>query len=101
MVKKGEWVLIHNIVLSPEERAPQVPDDTKKVPLELWVKGYLQEDAHIGDEVTILTRTKRLAKGKLLEVNPYYKHDFGKFIPELLKIGDQVRDILFGGEDNE
>ncbi len=101
MVKKGEWVLIHNIVLTPEERAPQVPDDTKKVPLELWVKGYLQHDANIGDEVTVLTRTKRTAKGKLLEVNPYYKHDFGKFIPELLKIGDQVRDILFGGEEVE
>ncbi len=101
MIKKGEWVLIHNIVLTPENRAPQVPDDTKKVPLELWVKGYLQKDANIGDEVTVLTRTKREVKGKLLEVNPYYKHDYGKFVPELLQIGDQVREILFGGEDCE
>ncbi len=38
--KKGDWVQIHQIVLKPEERAPQVPEDTKKVPLEFWVKGY-------------------------------------------------------------
>lgn len=101
MIKKGEWVMIHKIVLTPEQRAPQVPDDTKKVPLELWVKGYLQDDAEIGDEVTILTRTKRTEKGTLLESNPYYKHNFGKFVPELLRVNEQVRDIVFGGEDNE
>ena len=101
MIKKGEWVLIHKNILEPSERAPQVPDDTKKVPLEMWLKGHLQADANIGDEVTVLTRTKRVVSGKLLEVNPYYKHDYGKFVPELLVIGDQVRDILFGGESNE
>ena len=101
MIKKGEWVLIHKKILEPSERAPQVPDDTKKVPLELWVKGYLQKDANIGDEVTVLTRTKRVEHGTLLEANAYYKHDFGKFVPELLKVSEQVRDILFGGADNE
>lgn len=101
MIKKGEWVLIHKIILEPSQRAPQVPDDTKKVPLELWVKGYLQADANIGDEVTVLTRTKREETGTLLEANPYYKHDFGKFVPELLQIGDQAKEILFGGADNE
>ncbi|MEL7647203.1 MAG: 2-amino-4-oxopentanoate thiolase subunit OrtA [Sedimentibacter sp.] len=101
MIKKGEWVLIHRNVLEPSQRAPQVPDDTKNVPLELWVKGYLQEDANIGDEVTVLTRTKREERGTLLEANPYYKHDFGKFVPELLVVSEQVRDILFGGAENE
>ncbi|KAF5044687.1 2-amino-4-oxopentanoate thiolase subunit OrtA [Sedimentibacter saalensis] len=101
MIKKGEWVLIHRNVLEPSQRAPQVPDDTKQVPLELWVKGYLQSDANIGDEVTVLTRTKREERGTLLEANPYYKHDFGKFVPELLVVSEQVRDILFGGAENE
>ncbi len=101
MIKKGEWVLIHRNILEPSQRAPQVPDDTKKVPLEMWVKGYLQEDANIGDEVTVTTRTKRIEKGTLLEANPYYKHDFGTFVPELIKISDQAREILFGGADNE
>ena len=98
MVKKGEWVIIHRNILTPEQRAPQVPDDTKKVPLEMWVKGYLNSDAQIGDEVEITTRTKRVEKGTLLEVNPYYKHDFGKFVPELNVISEQVRDLLFGGD---
>ena len=98
MVKKGEWVIIHRNILSPDERAPQVPDDTKKVPLEMWVKGYLNADANVGDEVEITTLTKRTEKGTLLEENPYYKHDFGVFVPELLKINEQVRDVLFGGD---
>ena len=37
MAKKGDWVLTHTIVLTPAERAPQVPEDTHKVPLEMWV----------------------------------------------------------------
>ena len=99
MIKKGEWVRIHRIILEPSERAPQVPDDTKKVPLEMWVKGYLDEDAGIGDEVTVTTVTGRKETGRLLEVNPYYEHDFGKFVPELLAIDRQVRGILFGGDE--
>ena len=101
MIKKGEWVLIHRNVLEPSERAPQVPEDTKEVPLELWVKGYLTKDANIGDEVTVITRTKREESGTLLEANPYYKHDFGKFVPELLVVNEQVREVLFGGAEND
>ena len=101
MIKKGEWVLIHRNVLEPSERAPQVPEDTKNVPLELWVKGHLTQDANIGEEVTVITRTKREEKGTLLEANPYYKHDFGKFVPELLVVSEQVREVLFGGAENE
>ena len=97
MVKKGEWVRIHKIILQPSERAPQVPDDTKKVPLEMWVKGYLDDDADIGGEVSVTTATGRKETGKLLEVNPSYGHGFGDFVPELLTIDKQVREILFGG----
>ena len=98
MIKKGTWVLIHRNILSPAERAPQIPEDTKKVPLEMWIKGYLTEDAKVGDEVKVTTRTGREETGTLLEAEPYYKHDFGKFVPELLKISAQVREITFGGE---
>ncbi|WP_129597621.1 2-amino-4-oxopentanoate thiolase subunit OrtA [Anaerophilus nitritogenes] len=100
-IKKGDWVLTYHVVLTPDERAPQVPDDTKKVPLESWVKGFLQEDAEIGDEVTVKTITGRMAKGKLLEVNPAYQHNFGNFVPELLQVGIQLKSILWGGEQNE
>ena len=98
MIKKGTWVSLHRNILEPAERAPQVPEDTKKVPLEMWIKGYLNEDANIGDEVTVTTRTGRKEKGTLLEEEPYYKHDYGKFVPELLVISEQVREIVFGGE---
>lgn len=98
MIKKGEWVIIHRNILTPSERAPQVPDDTKQVPLEMWVKGYLNHDAEIGDEVTVTTLTKRTETGTLLEAHPSYKHDFGVFVPELHYINEQVRDILFGGD---
>ena len=98
MIKKGEWVIIHRNILEASERAPQVPDDTKKVPLEMWIKGYLNADAKIGDEVEITTVTKRVEKGTLLEVNPYYNLNYGVFVPELLKISAQVREILFGGD---
>lgn len=98
MISKGEWVRIHKIILGPKERAPQVPEDTRKVPLEMWDKGYLQADAEIGDEVVIETVTGRMETGTLLEANPAYGHSFGSFIPELLTIDRQVREIVFGGD---
>lgn len=55
-------------------------------------------DADMGDEVEIETVANRIEKGTLIEVNPSYDHDFGKCVPELLKIDKQVREILFGGE---
>jgi len=100
-VKKGSWVQIHNIVLKAENRAPQVPEDTKKVALELWVKGFLQEDGEIGSEVKVKTITGRIETGKLVAVNPTYHHGFGNFVPELLQIGLQLREILSGGETHE
>lgn len=99
MAKNGTWVMIHRNILEPAERAPQVPDDTKKVSLEMWTKGYLVRDAEIGDKVEVITRTGRTEVGTLLEAEPYYKHDYGKFVPELQVISQQVREIVFGGEE--
>ena len=101
MVKKGEWVQIHQIVLNPENRADHLPEDTKKVPLELWVKGFLKEDSNMGDEVEIETIIGRETKGTLVAVNPKYEYDFGDCVPELLKVGIQLRGILKEGEANE
>lgn len=101
IVKKGEWVQIHEIILKPEERPSHLPEDTKKVPLELWVKGFLNNDGKIGEEAEITTLTGRVVKGELVEVNPGYKYGFGDFVPEILQIGIQLRGILKGGESNE
>ena len=39
MAKKGDWVRIHKIILKAEERTGKLPEDTQKVPLEMWTKG--------------------------------------------------------------
>lgn len=98
---KGDWVVVHNIVLNSIDRAPQVPEDTKSVPLEMWVKGFVHNDANLGDEVRVTTITGREVDGKLVDINPYYTHDYGKFVPEILQIGLQVKEVLFGGDSNE
>ncbi|WP_432405419.1 2-amino-4-oxopentanoate thiolase subunit OrtA [Wukongibacter sp. M2B1] len=98
---KGDWVNVYNVVLKPTERAPQVPEDTKGVPLETWVKGFIEEDAEIGDTVNVKTMTGRTVTGKLVEVNPSYTHSFGNTIPEVFKIGLSLKEVLFGGEENE
>lgn len=91
---KGTWAEIHKIILEPHERAPQVPDDTKQVPLEMKVKGFLTEGAEIGAEATIETPAGRTISGTLTKLNPAYTHQFGQPIPELLTIGRELRDIL-------
>ena len=93
--KRGDWVRIHKIILEVGQRASNIPEDTQKVPLEMWDKGFLlEEEANIGEEVEVETYIGRFVKGRLIEVNPYYKHDFGKSVPELLYIGRQARNIL-------
>lgn len=98
--KCGDWVRIYNVVLEVGERASNIPEDTQNVPLEMWDKGFLlDKEANIGDEVKVESYIGRTVRGKLLEVNPYWEHDFGKSIPELLYIGRQAREIL--GKENE
>jgi hypothetical protein len=96
---KGDWVRIYDIVLTSDERAPQVPDDTKIVPLEMWNKGFLLDDqAEIGDKVRVETYIGRKIEGELIEINPAYDHNYGICIPELLYIGRQARELLEEGE---
>ena len=99
MVKKGEWVRIHSIVLKADERTAKLPDDTQKCDLQMWTKGFLQEDAEIGDVVTVKTASNRLEKGTLIEANPYYTHSYGTFVPEIVQIDRQLREVLFGGDE--
>lgn len=91
---KDTWVEIHEIVLKKDERAPQVPGDTKQVPLEMKVKGFLVHDAAVGEQVEIITPAGRMIKGRLTGINPAYTHMYGPPIPELLPIGEELRTIL-------
>lgn len=96
MAKKGEWVRIHAIVLKAEQRTGKIPEDTQRCDLEMWTKGFLLNDAEIGDEVEIETAVGRREKGTLVEVNPYYTHSYGKFVPEIIMIDKQLREIMGG-----
>ena len=98
MAKKGDWVRIHSVILTPDERSNAVPEDTKRVPLELWTKGYLTADAELGEEACVITRTGRVVSGELVEVDPHYTHSFGDFVPELQQAGDEAFRFFFGGD---
>ena len=91
---KNTWVEIHRIVLEPGERAPQVPVDTRQVPLEMRAKGFLKHDAAVGEKVEITTSAGRNIQGTLAAINPAYAHSFGRPIPELSTIGAEIRQIL-------
>ena len=91
---KGQWVQIHDIVLESKERAPQTPEDTQALPLEMWVKGHITTDAELNSRCTIVTPTGRSVEGVLVEIEPGYSHSFGKYVPELDEVRRQVREML-------
>jgi len=101
MVAKGVWVEVHGTVLPAGQRAPQVPQDTQGVPLEMRVKGLLVAPAALGEEAEIVTPTGRKLRGRLATVNPAYTHSFGAPIPELSGIGGEVKAILKEQEGTE
>lgn len=91
---RGRWVEIHRVVLAAGDRAPHVPEETRRVPLEMRVKGFLLAPAAVGDEVEIATRAGRRLRGTLVDAAPAHSHTFGPPIPELSAIGEEVRAIL-------
>jgi hypothetical protein len=91
---KNTWVEIGAVVLQKDQRAPNLPDDTKHVPLEMRVKGFLLYDAEIGSEAEVITSSGRKVRGTLTGINPAYSHMFGSPIPELLPIAAEIRAIL-------
>lgn len=99
LAKKGDWVQVQMNILSPEERAQYLPEDTKKVPLQMRVKGFLVDEiASLGATVRIKTTTDRILSGILIDINPKYTHNFGEPIPELMKVGMELREFLAGDE---
>ena len=85
-VTKGTWVQIEQVLLTPAERAPTLPEDTRQVPYVLRVSGFLLEDAELDTEARVRTLIGRELSGALKTVNPSYTHSFGETVPELLKI---------------
>lgn len=97
--EKGDLVQVHIIVLEPGERATNLPEETKAVPYEGWLKGFLlEEQAEIGQEVRIETLIGRQLSGVLTEINPVYDHNFGKPLPQINFIGKQAWKDLYAEE---
>lgn len=94
LVPSNTWVEIHRVELAPGERAPQVPADTRELPLEMRAKGFLAAPARIGQQAEIITSAGRRLRGELSAANPAYTHGFGPPIPELCTVGEEVRAIL-------
>ena len=88
-IPAGTWVEVERVILTPEQRAPSLPEDTKKVPYILRISGFLQQDAEMETEVRIRTIIGRELTGILKVVNPSYRHSFGKVVPEMLTIGTE------------
>lgn len=100
-IAKGDWVQICRVVLPAGERAPQVPDDTKKCDLIMWVKGFAASEARMGENLDIITITGRHERGLLCGVNPAYTHGFGDFQPELLQVSMQLKKLLVEADEDK
>lgn len=93
--RKGDLVQVHVVVLAPGERASTLPEVTRTVPYEGWVKGFLlDEGAEIGESVKIESFIGRELSGILTEINPIYDHDFGEPQPTLNMVGRNAWDKL-------
>ncbi len=86
-VPAGTWVEVERTILPPEQRAANLPEETRKTPYVLRISGFLEEDGVVGNEVRIRSLIGRVLCGRLVRVNPSYHHDFGDTVPELLTIG--------------
>lgn len=93
--KKGDYVQIKLVVLNAEERKPGLPEDTAKTPYLALVMGFLEnEEASVGDSVTIRTPADRRMEGELSAINPPLGSTFGSPVPELLHIGAELQAML-------
>jgi hypothetical protein len=87
----GDWIEVERVLLEPADRSTNLPPETADKPLRLWIKGFAQAAGALGDAMTIETVTGRLVEGTLSAINPGYFHTFGKPIPELTRVGMDLR----------
>ena len=98
---RGEWAEIRLVLLAPGARAPGLPEDTERVPLEARVKGFLARNARAGEIAVVTTAAGRQVEGTLLRVLPESGHSFGRPVPELLPIGGELRARLSATRDDD
>jgi hypothetical protein len=89
--REGDWVEVETKLLDPADRSKNLPPETAEKPLMMWVKGFSEGGAALGDELTIETITGRKVTGALSAVNPGYYITYGDPIPELTHVGRDLR----------
>ncbi len=90
MIDQNVYVEIYRIILPVEERSKNLPVETKRVPFEMRLRGKLLKPASLGDFVEIETATKRIEKGILVAVHPFYDHSFGHYVSILTEVRDLI-----------
>lgn len=90
MIEKMTFVEIYRMILPPEERSTQLPNDTQRVPFDMRIRGRLLKNAHIGEFVEIITATGRKEKGIMIAEYPHFSHNFGRYLP----IFSSIRDVI-------
>ncbi|TVP96601.1 MAG: 2-amino-4-ketopentanoate thiolase [Acholeplasmatales bacterium] len=98
--KKGTYVRIRRHLLLPKERSGGLPKDTQEVPLKMWIRGRLCEEAELFEEVSIQTASGRVVSGVLKEVEPKYKHTYGDFVDEVLQMRETILSEMWGDDDD-
>jgi len=96
MAEKGAWVRIKKVVFEGGQRSDRLPEETRKVPFVVWVKGELESAGEVGDTVRARTKSGRVEEGELVEVNPVYELGYGGHVEQLRRVGDGAREALFG-----
>lgn len=96
--RAGDWVELRLVILEAGERAPSLPEETARTPLEARVKGFLEHEAHVGERAAATTVLGRRVEGDLVRLRPAPGHSFGHSVPELLGIGPELRALLAGPE---
>ena len=99
LVDKNTYVRIRKHILRPGERSENIPEDTAKVPLKMWVKGRLCHEAELFEEAKIMTVTGRIVEGTLKEVEPRYKHGYGDFVDEVFQMRQRILNEMWGDSD--
>lgn len=89
--REGDWVEVEVELLDPADRSTNLPPETAEKPLMMWVKGFSRGEAALGEELTIETITGRNVTGALSAVDPGYYITYGKPVPELTRVGRDLR----------
>lgn len=96
--RAGDWAELHLELLGAGERAPGLPPETARVPLEARVRGFLEHDAAVGERATARTVLGRTVEGTLAEILPPARQTFGRPVPELLAVGRELRELTRAGD---